>query len=117
VIRFETSVRIERPINEVFDYLSDPQSFPRWNSAVRTVRKMSAGEGEGEVGSTYSMERDLPSGRADNELEVVAHERPHEFAIRTTSGLTPFLYIATRSPQRMVGQSSSSMQRSSFPQL
>ena len=38
------------------------------------------------------MERDLPTGRALNELEVVACERPTEFAIRTTSGPTPFLY-------------------------
>jgi uncharacterized protein YndB with AHSA1/START domain len=97
VIRFETSVCIERPIDDVFDYVSHPQTFPRWNSAVLTVHKTSAGEGD--VGSTYSMERDLPSGRADNELEVVAHERPHEFAIRTTSGLTPFLYRYTFSPE------------------
>jgi hypothetical protein len=38
------------------------------------------------------MERELPSGRAVNELEVVASERPREFAIRTTAGPTPFLY-------------------------
>jgi uncharacterized protein YndB with AHSA1/START domain len=49
VIRFETSVRIERPVEEVFTYVSDPENFSRWNSAVRTVRKTSAGEDE--VGS------------------------------------------------------------------
>ena len=38
------------------------------------------------------MERQLPSGRATNELEIVARDRPREFAIRTTSGPTPFLY-------------------------
>jgi uncharacterized protein YndB with AHSA1/START domain len=90
-------VRIERPIDAVFDYVSDPQNFPRWNSAVRAVRKTSAGEGE--AGSTYSMERDLPSGRAENDLEVVGHERPREFSIRTTSGSTPFLYRYTFSPE------------------
>ncbi len=36
--------------------------------------------------------RDLPGGRAVNELEVVASEPPREFAIRTTAGPTPFLY-------------------------
>jgi uncharacterized protein YndB with AHSA1/START domain len=90
VIRFETSVWVERPIEEVFAYVSDPENFPHWSSAVRTVRKTSAGEDE--VGSRYSMERDLPTGRAENELEITSHEHPEEFSIRTLSGPTPFVY-------------------------
>jgi uncharacterized protein YndB with AHSA1/START domain len=90
VITFETDTRIKRPIEEVFAYVSDPLNLPRWNSAVQAVRKTSAGESG--VASTYSMERDLPTGRAVNELEIVARERPREFAIRTTSGPTPFYY-------------------------
>jgi uncharacterized protein YndB with AHSA1/START domain len=87
VIPFETEVRIRRPIEEVFAYLSDPLNLPRWNSAVRAVRKTSTG-GQG----TYSTERELPTGRAVNELEVEAGAPPTEFAIRTTSGPTPFHY-------------------------
>jgi uncharacterized protein YndB with AHSA1/START domain len=90
VITFETEVRIERPIEEVFAYVTDPLNFPRWNSAVEAVHKTSAGE-DG-VASRYSMERKLPTGRAVNELEIVARESPSEFAIRTLSGPTPFLY-------------------------
>jgi uncharacterized protein YndB with AHSA1/START domain len=90
VIAFEADVRIDRRIEDVFAYVSDPLNFPRWNSAVEAVRKTSAGQNG--VASTYSMERELPSGRVVNELEVVASERPREFAIRTTAGPTPFLY-------------------------
>ena len=91
MITFETDVRINRPIDEVFAYVSDPLNFPRWNSAVQAVRKTSAGENG--TGSTYVMERELPTtGRAINELEVVASERPREFVIRATAGPTPFLY-------------------------
>jgi uncharacterized protein YndB with AHSA1/START domain len=90
LITFETSVRIRRPIEEVFSYVADPLNFPRWNSAVEAVRKTPAAENG--VASTYSMERELPTGRAVNELEVVASQRPREFAIRTTAGPTPFLY-------------------------
>jgi uncharacterized protein YndB with AHSA1/START domain len=90
VIAFETDMRIDRPIEQVFAYVSDPLNFPRWNSAVQAVYETSAGQNG--VGSTYSMERELPSGRAVNELEVVASEPPRQFAIRTTAGPTPFLY-------------------------
>jgi uncharacterized protein YndB with AHSA1/START domain len=87
---FETSVRIRRPIEEVFAFVSDPLQLPQWNSAVQSVRK-TAGQ-EREVGSTYRMERELPSGRVQNELEIFTREHPTEFGIRTTSGPTPFSY-------------------------
>ena len=90
MITFETDVRINRPIEQVFAYVAGPLNFPDWNSAVQAVRKTSAGANG--TGSTYVMERELPTGRAINELEVVASERPTDFAIRSTTGPTPFLY-------------------------
>lgn len=95
-MRFETLVRIARPIEEVFAYVSDPGNFPAWNSAVETVRRTT---GARAVGSTYAMKRRLPSGSAANELEIVAFEQPREFAIRTTSGPTPFVYRYRFSPE------------------
>ena len=88
-MNFETDVSIERPVEEVFDYVADPRNFPRWNSAVQAVTPTS---GQGEPGSTYLMERELPGGHAENALEVVERERPTAFTIRTTSGPTPFVY-------------------------
>jgi ligand-binding SRPBCC domain-containing protein len=90
MIAFETSIAIDCPIEQVFAYVSEPVNFPSWNSAVQVVRPAAAGAGE--VGSTYSMERRLPTGPAINTLEIVAREHPHEVAIRTIEGPTPFLY-------------------------
>jgi uncharacterized protein YndB with AHSA1/START domain len=89
VIAFEIEVRIDRRVEEVFAYISDPLKFPRWNSPVQAVRKTS---GQNGVASTYSIQRELPTGRAINDLEVVASEPPRMFAIRTAAGPTPFLY-------------------------
>jgi uncharacterized membrane protein len=90
VITFETSVRVERPIEDVFDFVSDPTRFPLWNSAVQAVHGTSRKAGE--LGSTYSMDRELPTGQVENGLEVFAREPPNVFGIRTTSGPTPFVY-------------------------
>jgi uncharacterized membrane protein len=90
VIAFETSVCIERPIEEFFDYVSDLGSFPLWNSAVQDVRPLSSNDDSER--SRYVIERDLPSGPALNELEIVARDVPTEFVVRTISGPTPFLY-------------------------
>jgi uncharacterized protein YndB with AHSA1/START domain len=91
VIKFETRLLVKHPIEDVFAYVADPGNFPHWNSAVQAVRTTSA-SGDNELGSTYLMERNLHSRRAVNELEIVSRERPSEFAIRTTSGPTPFAY-------------------------
>jgi hypothetical protein len=90
VITFQTGVRIAHPRPEVFTFVADPRRLPHWNSAVQSVRSTSVPAGE--IGSTYTMQRELPTGRAENELEIVELELPAAFALRTTSGPTPFLY-------------------------
>ena len=90
MITFQTSVRVARPREEVFAFVADPHRFPQWNSAVRSVRPTSPPPRA--TGSTYTMQRELPGGPAENTLEVVELEAPSLFALRTTSGPTPFLY-------------------------
>jgi uncharacterized protein YndB with AHSA1/START domain len=90
MIRIQTSVRIARPADDVFALLSDPVRFPLWNSAVTAV------DGSG---ASYVMHRSLPTGQAENGLEVVECEPPARFTIRTTSGPTPFVYAYTLSEE------------------
>ncbi len=67
------NVRIDRPVEEVFAYVSEPLNLPRCNSAVEALRRTSAGH-DGVV-SRYVMERELSSGRTINQLDVRG-ERP-----------------------------------------
>lgn len=83
-ISFTTNITIARPIDAVFARLADPAGFPAWNSAVERVEA----RGDG----SYVMHRRLPSGPAVNELEVIERHPPTAFAVRTTSGPTPFAY-------------------------
>lgn len=85
VIRFETGIHIDRPREDVFEVVSDPETYPRWNSAVRAVRAAADGSG-------FRLERELPSGRAENRLEVVSAIAPEEVVIRASDGPTPFTY-------------------------
>lgn len=83
MIRIQTNTRIARPSGPVFALLSDPLRFPLWNSAVTAVE---GGDGR------YVMYRSLPTGSAENGLEVVERRAPTRFTVRTTSGPTPFVY-------------------------
>jgi hypothetical protein len=87
---FTASVPVARPVGDAFAYTADPRNFPDWNSAVESVAAASPlAPG---TGMRYVMRRQLPGGEVTNELEVIAHESPGRFAIRTTSGPTPFTY-------------------------
>jgi hypothetical protein len=112
VTRFETSVRIRRPIGDVFDIVADPLNFRHWNSAVRAV--WSTHRRERGVGSMHGMERELPSGPVRNDIKIFAHEYAAEFGIRTTSGPTRSA-TGTASPQTTARLGSSSTERSSRP--
>src|SRR5918996_6446067 len=90
LIRFTATVPVARPVNDVFAYTADPRNFPDWNSAVESV--VAASPLVTGTGMRYVMRRQLPGGEAINELEVIAHDSPSAFAIRTTSGPTPFAY-------------------------
>jgi hypothetical protein len=93
VISFETGVRVERPIEEVFAFVSDPLLFPRWNSAVQTVKGTSGGTGE--LGSTYSMERELPTGR----LTAAGHESSGSDASRNGGSMASSHSVRSRRPE------------------
>ena len=86
-ISFTTTITIGRPIADVFARVADPAGFPDWNSAVEDVQPRGDGR--------YVMHRRLPSGPAVNELEVLERQPPTTFALRTTSGPTPFVYRYT----------------------
>ena len=43
MISFHTGVRINRPLAEVFAYVSDPSNFPDWNSSVQAMHLTSQG--------------------------------------------------------------------------
>jgi uncharacterized protein YndB with AHSA1/START domain len=90
MVRFKAEVVIKRPIEDVFAFVARAENAPRWNSAVRQVKKLS--EGPIGVGSEYWMSRQLPRGPVENTFQVVEYEPIRKYAIQTTSGPTPFLY-------------------------
>jgi uncharacterized membrane protein len=51
VLEFENIIHIDRPVEEVFAFLSDFESIPKWNYYVLEVRQLS--EIPIGVGTTY----------------------------------------------------------------
>jgi uncharacterized membrane protein len=77
VIEFETSIRIERPLPDVFAFVADLENVPKWNYFVVDVSKTS--DGPLGVGTTYHQRRKTDS----QELRVVAFDPDRSVTIET----------------------------------
>ena len=84
MIAFQTSIEIDRPPADVYAVVGDPTTYSVWNSAVRSVEQI---EDDG-----YRMVRELPTGVAENQLEVVAARSPDLVVVAASDGPTPFTY-------------------------
>jgi uncharacterized membrane protein len=85
VLEFENTIRIDRPVEEVFAFLSDFENIPKWNYYVLEVRQLS--EGSIGVGTTYHQVR--KSDQQD--LRIIEFEPRHTVAVKTLPQSSPDL--------------------------
>jgi len=85
VLEFENTIRIDRPVDEVFAFLSDFENIPKWNYYVLEVRQLS--EGSIGVGTTYHQVR--KSDQQD--LRIIEFDPGHTVAVKTLPQSSPDL--------------------------
>lgn len=88
MIKNEKSIVIQRPIEEVFAYVSDLQNGPQWQSALLEVRRTT--EGALGIGTQFMSVRKFMGQKMEATVEIITYEPHNNFAIRSTSGSTPF---------------------------
>jgi len=85
VIEARATVLIDRPLEEVFDYLADSRNEPRWLPGAERVEKTS----DGPVGLGTTFEGTYArAGRV--ELTLVAFDRPTAVTFRAHSKIVDF---------------------------
>jgi carbon monoxide dehydrogenase subunit G len=83
---FSNSVAIDRPVDEVFAFLSDFENVPKWNYAIAETRKSSPGPVA--VGATYVQRRQIP--KPSEERFTVTELAPgRRLAVEGTLGSFP----------------------------
>jgi uncharacterized membrane protein len=83
----EISTVINRPLEEVFAFLSNPENGPKWSSGSSDVTITSAGPLG--VGSAYRSARTFLGRRIESEIEVTEYEPNRSYATKSTSGPFP----------------------------
>jgi len=83
VLEFENTIPIERPIDEVFAFLSDFENIPKWNYYVLQVRQLS--ESPIGIGTTYHQVR--KSDQQD--FRIIEFEANNTVAVKTLPQSSP----------------------------
>lgn len=71
MISFTNTIHIDRPIEEVYAYLSDLEHTPEWNWAITETKKTTSGPTT--VGTRYRQSRSVPQAGTEV-LEITALE-------------------------------------------
>ncbi len=83
----QTSIVINRPIDEVFAYVTDLSNNVQWMTGVIAVGMTSPGPVK--VGATYKFDIKALSMKMETTGEVAAYEPPKKYAWKSTSGPFP----------------------------
>jgi len=88
VVRAEESIFVERPIEEVFAYLTDLDRVPEWQTNVLFLQLQSPGGLR--TGARLVELRKFLGRKVESVVEVSEYQPPHRYTIRVQSGPIPF---------------------------
>ena len=88
MVKNELSIIIQRPIEEVFAYVSDLQNGPQWQTGLFEVRRIT--NGSLGVGSQFASVRKFLGRKLEGVVELVAYEPNSKMVIKSPSGSVPF---------------------------
>jgi uncharacterized protein YndB with AHSA1/START domain len=86
-IRQDHTVVIDRPLEEVFAFVAEPNNDPLWLST--TLETQHTSEGAVDVGTTFRDVSKFLGRRIESTMEITQHEPPHKQCIRVISGPIP----------------------------
>jgi uncharacterized protein YndB with AHSA1/START domain len=80
----ESTTTIDRPAQDVFDYLADGLHNPDWRSGILEIAHVS---GNGEAGTTYRQVLAGPGGRRiDGDYRITVADRPRRLEFVVVAG-------------------------------
>jgi carbon monoxide dehydrogenase subunit G len=83
-MKVEHEITINRPVGDVFAYLSDPANLTAWQEGLHEVHRED--EGAVHVGSRWTEKRTVMNRDMDASVEVVECDPDSRFTIESVSG-------------------------------
>lgn len=95
--KIDHSIFINRPQQEVFDYLSDPANTVQWQSG--TIFSEWISEGPPGAGSVYKVRAKVLGREVETEMEILDWNPPNMLAYKTINGPVPLENTTTFAAQ------------------
>ena len=92
-MRIEESVQINRPVEEVYEYVANPENLPEWTGTVIETRKDTPGPLL--KGCTFTTVGKFLGRRIESPFEVTSHEFPRRHTHKSTGGPLPMEWALT----------------------
>lgn len=84
MITLDLSALVDRPLSDVFTFLSNPLNLPKWQSMVAGIEPVSPGAVG--VGSKYKVSAEMLGRKIDGLMEITAFEPPTKFGFTNQAG-------------------------------
>jgi len=84
MINFELGTLIDRPLQDVFDFLSNPLNLPKWQAMIGSIEQVTPGAAA--VGSKYNVHAEMLGRHIDGVMEITAFEAPTKFGFTNQAG-------------------------------
>jgi uncharacterized membrane protein len=84
MITLELSTLIDRPVPNVFAFLSNPLNLPKWQANVKEVRALSPGPTA--PGSAFDVRSEMLGRKIEGRMEIAELENGETLAFKMTAG-------------------------------
>ncbi len=96
MINLELSTLVDRPLEDVFNFLSNPLNVPKWQAMIASIEQVTPGPNA--VGSKYNVHAEMLGRHIDGLMEITAYEPPTKFAFTNQAGPMQVNVIVTLKP-------------------
>jgi uncharacterized membrane protein len=88
MFKYEKNVFINRPQQEVFDFVANLENDPKWQASIQSVEQTSDGPiGEG---STFRYQTKYLGRKSETEIQLTSYDPPNGASVKVLSGPVPF---------------------------
>jgi uncharacterized protein YndB with AHSA1/START domain len=91
-------VEINSPVEEVFSYATNPETFTEWVGSAIEVRREAPGGGSLREGERFTVQQKILGRRFEQSFEVIAYEPNQRYAHRSSGGPVPVTMAFTYEP-------------------
>jgi carbon monoxide dehydrogenase subunit G len=84
MINLDFGILIDRPVEDVFAFVANPNNMPKWNSAVVSLEQITPGDVG--VGTKFKSVGEMMGRRIEGEMQVTAYEPDTKCGFQVNAG-------------------------------